>query len=141
MSDLTCPVCLPERGRAGPYRNADQGRHVRVPLASVEYEPGIHVLGCTQCDGLWLEEGQLLVIQQNRTNDYRHVTAMDVVMRHRQDEPAPEPPCPRCSETLIATTYKTTGVPYATCVACGGTWLTRGALQDIEAFWETTMPR
>lgn len=134
---LSCPVCQPAGDPAGPYRGSAPTQRRHVPLAPLDYEAGIIVQACHRCDGLWLEEGQLRQIQDARVNQYGDVTATDVVMRHRHapaDEPPP--PCPRCEAPMWPSTFKTSAVPYVSCLTCGGTWVQRAALRDIEAFWE-----
>ncbi len=142
MSDraLRCPLCtISSTGTASPYR-APEKTTQRIALEPHDYEAGISVQRCQECDGIWLEEGQLSQIQDARVNDYSHVHAGDVVLRHRSAHAGEErepPMCPRCDEAMFASTFKTSNIPYASCLSCGGQWLREGALQDIEAFWES----
>ncbi len=137
-----CPICVaaPKRGAASPYRG-EQIDQKQVGLETFAYEAGIVIARCCECDGLWLEEGQLRLIQDTRQHDYEHVPATDVVARHRHTEPdpGPPPPCPRCDEEMWQSTFKTSGVHYLSCLTCGGMWIRTQALKDIEAFWESLM--
>ena len=140
---LVCPVCRGERKRGtGPYRDADR-QPVDVPLEAHVYEGNIVVQRCAECDGLWLTEGQLKEIKDARENDYEHVNAMQVVMRHRHAVPieGPPPPCPVCHEEMFDSSYKSTAIRYASCMSCGGMWILEQALRDIEAYWESFMGR
>lgn len=137
MNALDCPTCRPAHEPAGPYRGAAPTQRRQVPLTPHDYEAGIVVQACERCDGLWLEEGQLRQIQDARENDHTGVTAVDVVMRHRHAPPDEEPPpCPRCDEPMWPATFKTSGVRYTSCLSCGGMWVFKTALRDIEAFFE-----
>ncbi len=131
---MHCPHCQPLAAAA--YR-AHPERARGIPLAPLRYEADIEVQHCAECDGLWLEEGQLVRIQNTREHDYSHVSPVDVALRHRHREPLEPLPCPRCRTDMWPMTYKTSSVPYLACLACGGTWIERAALQDIEAYWES----
>jgi Zn-finger nucleic acid-binding protein len=138
---LLCPACVTTTN-AGPYRSADRQRR-GISLQPHDYEAGVIVQRCTGCDGIWLDEGQLRSIQDAREHDYEHVRATDIVLRHRHaiPEEGQPPACPRCAETMWPSTFKTSGIRYASCIACGGMWIREGALKDIEAFWESMTRR
>lgn len=80
---------------------------------------------CPQCDGTWLDKGELAQILGSR---------YDLDPRHglQENDPRGEVPCPECGTSMVARWFSPQKkILVDRCPACYGVWLDTHELQDI----------
>lgn len=77
---------------------------------------------CTNCKGLWLDEGEL--------NQVMEVASKD--LKPPRDAKPTRMTCPRCCVPLLAFHYPQTYVEINMCGQCHGLWLEPGELREIK---------
>ncbi len=111
-------------------------------LAPREYESGIVIDGCPDCQGVWLQQGELERIQESVEHDYADelrtipdtIATAYAMARERQDT---ERHCPSCGAVMNRREYGyASQILIDTCAKCRGVWLDRGELQALEVFFE-----
>ncbi len=112
-------------------------------LAARLYEADIQVDVCKECDGVWLDRGELERIQETVENDYRDelenmpestVQAYRVA-RHERERAALS--CPSCAAEMSEREHGYCSQIYIdVCVECQGVWLQAGELKALEVFFE-----
>jgi Zn-finger nucleic acid-binding protein len=111
-------------------------------LQSREYEAGIPVDGCPSCGGVWLDPGELEIIQETNERDYRDALARMPDLGYRAYELARQKQgrmlnCPRCGSQMDKREYaRCSQVMIDACPSCHGVWLDRGELESLEVFYE-----
>lgn len=110
-------------------------------LRSGYYEADIEVDQCSECDGIWLEKGELESIQEIALRDYRSELAQmpeDTVKAYqaaRQKREALK--CPSCDSEMAEREHGYCSQIYIdVCPGCQGVWLDKGELQALEIFFE-----
>ena len=102
-----CPVC-----------------HLALGKKEVEGET---IPSCAKCGGLWLDKGKLNALLHPDGWDLEYCST-----EHPEKDPAEDVPCPACGTNLKRgkfIEYSDITIDY--CPDCGGIWLDRGELDDI----------
>lgn len=97
---------------------------------------------CTTCGGVWLDKGELEVIQDIIINDYseelKHLpdfVGKSILLAKAKD--APPVNCPVCDRTLERREYGYgSQIMIDACVNGHGVWLDKHELKDLEIFYE-----
>lgn len=115
------------------------------PLEEICYEGSVQVDRCTQCAGMWLDEGELEAIET--TIQHTHmVEASSIEMeklaeefsKHKADAPRN---CPRCGKEMARREHGYSSlILIDTCPSCLGVWLDAGEIELLEAFFERLHP-
>jgi Zn-finger nucleic acid-binding protein len=111
-------------------------------LVETRYEADVEVDQCPTCRGIFLDEGELLRIQQTVERDYRRekneapewtARAYDAAAA-RAEAPLE---CPDCGLAMEREEYARTSQIYVDiCPDCLGVWLDAGELEALEVFFE-----
>lgn len=115
-----------------------------TPLVTEIYETDIEVDVCPRCGGMWLDKGELEAIQQTVERDYSEalLSVPDTVkasQRASKQMSRPMLSCPGCKQEMSRKEYGYgSQVVIDLCAACGGIWLDRGELEELEVFFERT---
>lgn len=111
-------------------------------LKSTVYESEIEVDQCEECDGMWLDAGELEKIQQSSEHDYgeelREMPAYAArAYEMARQQAAPDLKCPKCGEQMVKKEYGySSQIIIDTCLSCRGVWLDRGEIEALEVFFE-----
>ncbi len=117
-------------------------------LCSVSYE-GIEIETCPSCEGEWLDADELGKIVRRRevvfTDEERRAiaesTSITGVVVAEVDR---DLPCPKCNGTTDAVNYGgDTGIIIDRCTECGGFWLDKDELENIQCLvegWKDKLP-
>jgi hypothetical protein len=107
---------------------------------TLEWYEGIEIDRCPRCGGVWLDKGELEVIQESRPDrpapkDPRSgLSAADDMARQASLPPVD---CPICSATMLRGEYgMTSRIIVDSCPKGHGYWLDRGELEALERFFE-----
>ncbi len=113
----------------------------KTPLSAIDYE-GITIESCSRCEGEWLdaaELGHIVKAREVRFNDEERqavaaatkITPVDVQREDRDLH------CPKCDGQTDSINYGgDTGIVIDKCTACGGIWLDKGELEQIQMLVE-----
>jgi len=111
-------------------------------LCTIAYE-GIDVETCPDCQGEWLDAGELKKIVQTieKTFTQDEIEALDAINKNiftLDDTPENEVNCPKCPATeLNRFNYaSSTGIALDKCPQCGGIWLDRAELEKVQILVE-----
>lgn len=109
-----------------------------VEMNTSTYE-GIEIDTCPICSGVWLDRGELEVIEEVHP-EHPKIEAADPVAqayeRARQEGSDPVI-CPFCSEEMVREERGlASGVMIDVCPKNHGIWLDKGELQSLERFYE-----
>ena len=120
---------------------------MKCPLDQTElekktYEETIEIDFCNTCNGIWLDSGELEMIQEIKLNDYTAELKQDpdyigksILMAKSKDNISVK--CPVCNESLERKEYGYCSQIYVdSCINGHGIWLDKGELQDLEIFYE-----
>ena len=111
-------------------------------LVTSVYEADVEVDQCPQCNGLWLNQGELERIQETIENDYSEelVKMPDLVgdayemAKARLEE---DRSCPGCGLALSKREWGfCSQVMIDVCPGCSGIWLDHSELLALEVFFE-----
>lgn len=110
-------------------------------LTSENYEAAVVVDRCPTCHGVWLDAGELQIVQETIENDpAAKLGRIDVVARayeFARQEARPEIDCPKCGGRLEAGEYVyCSQIMVDRCLDCSGIWLDSGELVALEHFFE-----
>ena len=112
-------------------------------LTKRPYEADIQVDVCGQCDGVWLDKGELERIQETVENDYREELEKipkSTVQAYRiaRDQQGHEAlACPSCGSQMSEREHGyCSQINIDVCAECQGIWLDAGELQALEVFFE-----
>jgi Zn-finger nucleic acid-binding protein len=111
-------------------------------LTSLNYEDSIYVDACPACNGVWLERGELEMVEEVIERDYSEELSRipDYVGRAYEEARQKERrqvACPKCGGPMESREYAyCSQVVVDQCTRCGGVWLDRGELEAIEVFFE-----
>ena len=114
----------------------------QVDLERSTYEAAIEIDRCERCGGVFLDRGELEVLQATVERDYRDelAAAPDLVGgAHSMALAAARPPveCPRCAVPMERREHGySSQILIDVCSQCGGVWLDRGELEALEVFFE-----
>lgn len=106
------------------------------------YESIVEVDECPLCQGLWLDAGELEKIQETIKNDYSdefkkipdYIGGAYTMAKAKQEG---KRECPKCSKPMDKREYGyCSQIIVDVCPACGGIWLDKGELQNLEIFFE-----
>jgi Zn-finger nucleic acid-binding protein len=117
--------------------------HDGSALVREEDEAGIEVDECPECDGVWLDHGELERIQETVEIDYRREleevpdTVVQAYKNARGEEARKPLPCPSCNSELTAKEHGyCSQIMVDVCPSCRGVWLDAGELDALEIFFE-----
>ncbi len=125
---MQCPVC-------------------RETLRTIEYE-GIEIETCDECEGEWLDHGELPKILQRREVQFDEEERRALVNATKiKGVPLKDVdrdlPCPKCGATTDAINYGgNTGIILDRCTGCKGIWFDGGELEKVQMLiegWEETI--
>lgn len=116
--------------------------HDSAPLATEKYEANIEVDVCRQCQGMWLDKGELEAIEEASEHDYRK--QLDTIRDQAEDsfhvaEQLADSPihCPKCHAEMDKREYAyCSRIVIDTCPEGCGVWLDAGEIQGLEIFFE-----
>jgi len=100
---------------------------------------GVEVDECSQCEGLWLERGELRQVKDKADSD---LNWMDFeIWKHPEKFKAKSErlSCPRCGLSMHVIDYGDTKVEIDYCGKCGSVWLDKNELQKIISALEKDM--
>jgi Zn-finger nucleic acid-binding protein len=111
-------------------------------LSQQNYEADIKIDVCANCQGVWLDSGELEKIQESLEHDYSvelqsiHDFAIRAYAMARTNE-SPARDCPSCGVALDRSEYGyCSQILVDKCRQCRGVWLDREELQALEVFFE-----
>jgi Zn-finger nucleic acid-binding protein len=94
---------------------------------------GFPALSCAECGGIWLDKGEL--------NELLHPNGWDVEYcstEHPEEDPTTGSECPSCGANLKRGDFvEYSDIPIDYCPDCGGIWLGKGELREINRELET----
>lgn len=100
-----------------------------VRMNQVQIGDGIEVERCPECDGIWLDHGELKEILQERISERANPRDMAAADRsHRM--------CPDCDRELFERHFINSRVRIDQCIQCAGIFLDGGELEQIRGFIE-----
>jgi uncharacterized protein len=111
-------------------------------LQSKRYEDNIKVGACPSCGGMWLDKGELEVIQETQERDYSEELSRMPDLGYQAYELAQQKTgrilqCPYCSTEMEAREYaRCSQVMIDACPKCQGIWLDKGEIEALEIFFE-----
>lgn len=114
----------------------------QTPLKKHNYEAQIEVDLCSQCEGMFLEKGELEQIQETTEHDYsEQLSQMPNLIgrayRQAQEETIGNIQCPKCQGQMERKEYAyCSQVLIDKCLECEGIWLDKGEIQTLEVFFE-----
>ena len=117
-------------------------------LSTIDYE-GIRIETCSNCQGEWLDSGELrhvVTVREVRFNEEvrRAVAAAVKITPVKLAEVDRDLPCPKCGGATDALNYGgDTGIVVDKCTGCGGIWVDGGELEKIQMVvegWEDGLP-
>ncbi len=125
----------------------DKGKSMKCPKDKNElikelYEDCVEVDKCPTCQGIWLDEGELEIIEETIKNDYSgqlkkrpdYINEAFNMARSRLEK---EYTCPICDRTLNKREYGyCSQVIIDVCPSCRGIWLDDKEIQKLEIFFE-----
>jgi Zn-finger nucleic acid-binding protein len=97
---------------------------------------------CPKCEGMFLQKGELERAEESRKNNYSdEVKAQpDVIAgayEMAKQESRPLIKCPNCFNEMERREYGyTSQIMIDDCPNCGGIWLNKNELRDLEIFFE-----
>ena len=107
---------------------------MRCPKCDVEMMSfafqGIEVDRCPQCDGVWLDKGELEAILERNLGDAIEMVSFATMPRVDDDAPAT---CHRCGEPMISL-VGAADVRFEWCQRCEAIFFDKGELSIIQAF-------
>ena len=124
----------------------------RQPLNKSIYEGDVEIDSCSNCNGIWLDKGELESIQKIRENNYElelderslissHVKNVYQLGTKPKDR---ELTCPSCHNTMIQKEYGYASlimIDVCPNITCQGMWLDHGELQALEIYYENAKSR
>lgn len=134
-----------ERLRSEERRVLQEHHEIRCPKCGMEllefsYQR-IRIDQCSNCDGIWLDEGELEQIKRASKGTLlsEELTAKWLHAKEREQQSSPEERnqqkalsyrhCPRCASYLAE--IEDHGVKVDRCTLCGGIWLDTGEFEAI----------
>ena len=107
-------------------------------MRTILYE-GVQIDKCSSCEGEWLDGGELKTIVKRREEKFspEEVESVRSSINETREAPEkmPEHPyhCPRCGVDLVRINYAlSSGVWIDRCENCGGVWLDKNELEQIQ---------
>jgi len=106
------------------------------------YEDCVEVDKCPKCQGIWLDEGELEIIEETIKNDYSdelkkqpdYINEAFNMARSLAEE---EYTCPICNNALNKREYGyCSQIIIDVCPSCRGMWLDDKEIQKLEIFFE-----
>jgi Zn-finger nucleic acid-binding protein len=112
----------------------------QAPLERQTYKNEIQVDRCTSCRGIWLDRGELELIQEtSQRSDASALRGIQVIASAYElarQKARPDIACPKCERTLAPREYAhCSQILIDLCPGCGGVWLDRGELEALEQFF------
>lgn len=112
-----------------------------TPLVHETYENEVMIDKCPDCNGVWLNHGELKKIQENLSNDYSEqlskISAVAQAYEFAKQKAKPARKCPVCSVEMFQEEYAyCSQILIERCPECLGVWLDAGELQALEMFFE-----
>lgn len=109
-------------------------------FTSQSYE-GVNIDICSQCHGIWLDEGELPVIVNTKEVQFDSKTIKDALTNTSHHIPESEKIskecCPKCGASMIANNYGYgSGVILDRCPKSHGVWLDQEELVKIQIYSE-----
>jgi Zn-finger nucleic acid-binding protein len=106
------------------------------------YESSVTVNICPDCNGMWLEKGELEEIEEIVEYDYSRElsripdfigNAFEIVRQKNLKDI----PCPSCACVMESREYAyCSQIMINKCPKCGGIWLDNGEIEALEIFYE-----
>ncbi len=106
------------------------------------YEAEIEIDECPECQGIWLDAGELEKIQETIENDYsdelkRIPDDISGAFRMAQTQQEGIRECPKCSKPLNKKEYGyCSQIAIDVCASCQGVWLDKKEIKELEIFFE-----
>jgi Zn-finger nucleic acid-binding protein len=113
-------------------------------LENRQYESIVNADICPSCSGMFLDKGELEIIEQTLTDNYKNNLSnlpddIDEAYAMAKQKSAPAVTCPKCSTEMERKEYGySSQIMIDRCPNCGGIWLNQNELQQIELFYEKT---
>ena len=117
-------------------------------MRSIDYE-GVTVETCDSCGGFWLDEPELRIINAVREKKFDRETCNAIANQNgvqgvRLADVDRDLTCPKCGGETDAVNFGgNTGIIIDRCTSCGGMWLDKGELANIQRVvegWEARLP-
>jgi Zn-finger nucleic acid-binding protein len=116
--------------------------HDGATLERDTYETDIEVDDCPECEGIWLDHGELEKIQATVEIDYKRELSdvPDTVVQSYKNARGDEErklACPACGGEMTAKEHGyCSQIIVDVCIECQGVWLDAGELEALEVFFE-----
>lgn len=113
-------------------------------LENKKYKSVINAEVCPDCEGIFLDKGELEQIESLHSEDYKSNLAnlpddIDEAYQMAKQESAPAIYCPKCGTEMERKEYGySSQILIDQCPDCGGIWLNKNELQQIELFYESS---
>jgi Zn-finger nucleic acid-binding protein len=119
----------------------------QTQLTKRNYEAEVEIDECPTCQGVWLDSGELEVIQKTVEHDYSEALKdipNTVVASYQQarGEADRKLKCPNCTGIMHEKEHGyCSQIMVDVCLECSGIWLDRGEIQALEIFYERSKPK
>ncbi len=119
-----------------------------APMQAMQYE-GVTVENCPQCGGYWLDKAELNIINTVREKKFdpetcRAIADQTGVQGVKLENVDRDLVCPKCGATTDPVNFGgNTGIILDRCTGCGGFWLDKGELANVQQLvegWEAQLP-
>ncbi|RPI18949.1 MAG: hypothetical protein EHM58_03575 [Ignavibacteriae bacterium] len=116
----------------------------KTELENQKYESIVTADVCPECEGMFLDKGELEQIESMITDDYKNNLSnlpddIEEAYEMSKQESAPAINCPKCDAEMERKEYGySSQILIDQCTNCGGIWLNKNEIQQIELFYETS---
>lgn len=87
----------------------------------------IEVDYCTNCNGIWLDSGELELMLENESERARLIQSLEVVM----DSSEKKLKCPLCKDKMEKVKHQQLNIITDKCIHNHGIWFDKGELQEL----------
>ena len=111
-------------------------------LKAKEYEANTQVDVCPQCEGMFLDKGELETIQEAKEHDHSAALAeapdpVREMLKNARSHKSGPAACPKCGAEMTARSYGFgSQIEIDVCPDDCGIWLDKGEIEALEVFFE-----
>lgn len=104
---MKCPVC-------------------KISMVILELKE-VEVDYCIECKGVWLDEGELQLLLNNKENALKYLNSLNKLNDVKEDEYI----CPRCKDKMLKVKFDGSEVVIDKCKNNHGLWFDKNELKDL----------
>lgn len=104
---MKCPVC-------------------KISMVILELKE-VEVDYCIECKGVWLDEGELELLLNNKENVLKYLNSLNKFNNVKEDEYI----CPRCKDKMLKVKFDESEVVIDKCKNNHGLWFDKNELKDL----------